>query len=205
MLARRRTALQLALLGAGPLFGVGLYLSGRGMPRDAEPYPDDVCVVAPTHAWDPRSGQPVLAPREIPAVARCPVCGMFPARQPRWAAQVIHSDGRAHFLDSPLSLFHYLRQLPRFARGYTRAGVAAIYVADQLDGRWLPAAQAVYVHGSARLGPMRQGNLPALADEASARRFAALHGGALMRFQTLEHQLPESLQRLAPHRHPELA
>ncbi|MGE5332247.1 MAG: hypothetical protein ACM3Q3_10845, partial [Nitrospirota bacterium] len=48
----------------------------------------DVCVVAPPTPYNPASGLPLQAARPVPADVRCPVCGMYPARSPDWAAQV---------------------------------------------------------------------------------------------------------------------
>lgn len=194
----RRAWLRLALAGGATLAG-GTYLALRGKPAAAAAPPDDVCIVAPALAWD-GTGSP-LAPRNVPAEARCPVCGMFPARQPRWAAQVIYADGLAHFLDSPLSLFHFLQRVGHYARGRSRADIAALYVTDFETGRWLPAAQALYLHGSDLTGPMRSGNLPAAAAGEAASRLAARHGGQPMGFSALTTALPDALGRLTPHRH----
>lgn len=167
----------------------------------AEDLPGEVCIVAPTLAWEPASGRPMLAAREVPEQARCPVCGMFPARQRRWAAQLIFADGQAHFLDSPLSLFHYLQRVPRYAVGRQRSEIAAIYVSDVESGAWITASQAFFVHGSNQLGPMRSGNLPALASRSQAELFVGRHGGQVLDFNTLARRLPAQLQGLAPHRH----
>lgn len=204
MLNRRQAWLHVALAGAAPLAGGGLYLLlskawEQGAQAAAAPAVDDVCIVAPTLAWDGRGDK--LAPRAIPAEARCPVCGMFPARQPRWAVQLIYADGHAHFLDSPLSLFHYLQRVERYAPVRRRADIAALFVSDHDSGRWLRADKAVYVQGSALLGPMRSGNLPALASTEAAQRLIERHGGQALAFAVLDRQLPQALQRLAPHRH----
>lgn len=194
---RRRSLLSLLALGS-PLLG----LSGAAMQRAgarAPSVPDDLCIRAPSFAWQREREPDMLAPREIPAEARCPVCGMFPARQPRWAVQVIHTDGEVHYLDSPLDLFHFLADVPRFAPGRTREGVAAIYVRDYADGRWLQAEAAVYLLGSKLAGPMRNGNLPAFGTVQAA--LAQGQGGAVWRFGQLAAGLPAALQRLAPHRH----
>ncbi|MDT8998021.1 nitrous oxide reductase accessory protein NosL [Paucibacter sp. APW11] len=198
----RRLGLLPALAGL-PLLGSAAWRSGHDSSPEpgAEALPDDVCIVAPPLAWQPGSSLPLLAARPIPAQARCPVCGMFPARQPRWAAQLIFADGRAHFLDSPLSLFLYLQRVERYAPGYHRADVAALYVSDYQAGSWLDARQAFYIAGSALHGPMRGGNLPAVASQAAAQQLVLEVGGQPLRYAELRQALPEALQRLAPHRH----
>lgn len=162
---------------------------------------DEICLVAPTFPYEPASGQPLKAPREVPAEARCPVCGMFPARQRHWAAQVIFADGAVQYLDSPLSLFHFLQRVERYAPGRQARDIVATYVSDQQSGQWLDSEQAVYVHGSRLPGPMRAGNLPAFADRQQAERFIERMGGRIVPAASLRRQLPPDLQKLAPHVH----
>lgn len=209
MNASRRQWLGRGVACAVPLVAGGAYWAALRAPQPAGPpaatggaaVTPEVCIVAPTLAYDAASGRPPEAARDIPPDARCPVCGMYPARQPRWAAQVIYGDGHAHFLDSPLSLFHYLQRVERYAPGRGRADIKRIYVADQGSGRWLPASEAVYVHGSRSRGPMRSGNLPAFATVAQAEAFIAQHGGRVQAYDALVRELPPELQRLSPHTH----
>lgn len=184
------------LLAAG---GTAL-LSRRGVPAVAMPAVD-ICIVAPTFAYDPSTGRAPGAPREVPPEARCPVCGMFPARYPRWAAQVIFANGDVQYLDSPLSLFLYLQQVPRYTTGQSTASIVASYVTDLETGAWITSEQAWYVHGSGQMGPMRSGNLPAFTTVDQARAFAARQGGEWLTAESLRRGLPASLQRLAPHTH----
>lgn len=194
--------LWLAVIGTGGLLSAGgIAVLGRRATTTIATPEEDVCIVAPTFAYDPASGLPPDAAREVPPDARCPVCGMFPARARRWAAQVIFVDGDVQYLDSPLSLFHYLQRVNRYTPGRKLADIATLYVSDQLSGHWLQADQAVYVHGSDRMGPMRSGNLPAFADVASARAFIVLHGGRTVTAVSLRKGLPADLQKLAPHAH----
>lgn len=198
---RRRFFLGIGLGVAGlGAAGTGLWLSRRQ--TGALPVPgDDICIVAPPHAYDPASGLAMTAAREVPAQARCPVCGMYPARNRRWAAQVIFHDGDAQFLDSPLSLFQYLQQVSRYTPGRHASDIAAIYVSDQDSGQWLEADQAIFVHGSSLMGPMRSGNLPAFASEAQAQAFINQRGGSIMSAARLRQRLPDDLQALTPHVH----
>lgn len=194
---RRRAWLRMALAAAVPLALGGLQASPRrpGPSRTAAAAPpDDVCIVAPTLAWEAGSGVGMLAPRAVPAEARCPVCGTFPARRPGWAAQALYADGHAHFLASPRSLFLYLHQVERFAPGRRRTDIAALYVNEHGTDRWLAAEEAVYVHGSSVPGPHGNADLPAVAEGDAANRFIARHGGQALGFAALERQLPEDLR-----------
>lgn len=200
----RRTVLGWLLLGGGSGLAAWTYRAGGlGAPsrQAAVDVPDDLCVTAPTFAHEPASGLPVDAPREVSAEARCPVCGMYPARQRRWAAQVIFNNGDVQYLDSPLNLFLYLQQVARYTPGQSADAILASYVTDLETGAWVPAGTAWYVHGSRRLGPMRSGNLPAFASLDQARHFAAQEGGEWLSADTLRKGLPAALQQLAPHAH----
>lgn len=159
---------------------------------------DDVCVVAPPTPYDPASGKPLAAARDVPADARCPVCGMYPARSRAWAGQVIFADGDAFFFDSPLSLMMYLGNVGHYTRGRTAGAIVARYVTAMDSGAWVDAQQAVYVAGSSALGPMRAGNLPAFADHAAAQRFVQARGGRILGFEAIDEPL---LASLAPQRH----
>ena len=187
--ATRRTALAVLLLGSAGL--VAWQWPQRTPPRPSgnaalEGIGDDVCVVAPPSPYDPALGQPLTAAREVPADARCPVCGMYPARARNWAAQVIFADGDAYFFDSPLSLMQYLGNVAHYTRGRTLEAIVARYVSDADTGAWVNAHQAVYVAGSSALGPMRAGNLPAFADTVAAQRFAQQRGGRVLGFAAVD-------------------
>lgn len=162
--------------------------------NNAPELPNDICFVATATPYDPQSGIAPDAPRAIPPRARCPVCGALPSRAPDWAAQVIFADGDAYFFDSPLSLFLYLHNLPRYAPGRHAGDIVATYVRNTDDGRWLAARQAVYVRGSSVPGPMRRGNLPAFPDGAGAQHFIARHGGTVVRPAEITAQLLQTLE-----------
>jgi len=149
----------------------------------------DVCIVAPPTPYDPASGLPPTAARAVPLDARCPVCGMFPARSRAWAAQIIFDNGDAQFFDSPLSLFMYLQDVARYSPGRSAGSIVAHYVTDATQAGhtpWIDALGAYYVHGSSAKGPMRAGNLPAFASREAAQAFAAQRGGTVLAFGAID-------------------
>lgn len=199
-LPTRRAALAALALGAACLGGSAT-LPGRGLRNTAAAHDllpsDDVCVVAPPTPYDAASGRPLHAAREVPDGARCPVCGMYPARSRAWAAQAIFADGDAFFFDSPLSLLLYLGNVAHYTRGRSAGGIVAHYVTDTDTQAWVDARQAAYVHGSSARGPMRAGNLPAFGSHSAAERFAREKGGRVLAFAALDAPL---LRSLAPGR-----
>lgn len=140
----------------------------------------DVCIVAPTTPFDPSLGLALTAARSIPGQARCPVCGMFPARFPQWASQVIFENGDAQFFDSAANMFIFLNQLARYAPNRHADEIVARFSADFTTGQWLAVEHAFYVHGSSVMGPMRSPNLPAFATAQAAQQFAAEYGGLVV-------------------------
>ncbi len=167
---------------------------------EAPPVPD-VCIVAPPTPYDSASGLPMHAARPVPPGVRCPVCGMFPARSPDWAAQVIFDNGDAQFFDSPLSLFMYLQDVERYSPGRSADRIVARYVTDVPSRQWVDAASAWYVHGSSAQGPMRAGNLPAFATRADAQAFAQRRGGRVLPFGAIDAALITPLAGQGGHDH----
>jgi nitrous oxide reductase accessory protein NosL len=170
-------------------------------PRDFAHLTSDLCIVAPATPYDPASGLAMLEARPVPADARCPVCGMYPARYPRWAAQTLFKDGAAHFFDSPLDLFAFLQKVDRHERRYTLDDVAVSYVSDFESGQWIEARHAFFVLGSSVVGPMRDADLPAFGSRKSAEALTRSHGGKVLTAAEITPELTRSLSRNLHHRH----
>ena len=124
-----------------------------------------------------------LAPVEIDRSTSCELDGMLLADYPGPKAQ-IHFAGQdkpSVFCD-PVELFSTL-----LAGELVRA-VQAVYVQDmgkadwnQPQGHWIDAKTAFYVLGSKRHGSMGP-TIGSFAQEADAAKFAAEHGGKVLRF-----------------------
>ncbi len=174
----RLPALGIAVLAAGAI-AYALYPGKSPDPAD-DAFPEELCIVAPATPPDPAAPLPLIAPRAVPQDARCPVCGMYPARYPRWAAQVVFQDGATHFFDSPVDLFGFMTGVGRHGSPYTMKEAVAQFVTDFDGGGWVAAETAFYVHGSSVLGPMRDADLPAFGSRESAAAFARSHGGEVL-------------------------
>lgn len=122
--------------------------------------------------------------QRISAQQRCPVCGMYPARYPAWAVQVIFKNRSMISLESPMELFRFLADVKKYDAQHTAADIAKIYVTDYAQKNWIDAKQALYVQGSKVKGPMGAG-LPAFADKAAAEALAKEAGGSVTTFDAL--------------------
>lgn len=199
---RRPTKLLAIVVALGALTVAGAQLLPRKPPtRTVEHVENDLCIVAPATPYNPASGLDMLDPRPIPAEARCPVCGMYPARNLRWAAQIIFKDGATHFFDSPADLLAFLQDVQRRDRNYTAEDVAMTFVTDFESGQWTEAGHAFFVHGSTLVGPMRDADLPAFASREAANALAAQRGGKVLEFAQLTPEIVQSLSRNVHHRH----
>lgn len=161
----------------------------------------DICIVAPATPFDPNWGISLLAPRKIPADARCPVCGMYPARTSEWAAQVIFKNGDTHFFDSPLTLLIYLLDPTKYSRGRNASEIAVSYVTDTSQGQWIKTSEAFFVSGSEVMGPMRAGNFPAFSRIEDAQDFAKKRGGTVIKADKIRAQSLQTLHRSRQHLH----
>ena len=193
-----------AVLLAALAMGGGLLLQGAQPPPPAlalaTPLAEaDVCVVAPPTPYDPALGLPLTAARTVPTAARCPVCGMYPARSLDWAGQIIFSNGDAQFFDSPVSLLMFLNDVPRYSAGRTADDIVARYVTDVTSKEWIDAGAAFYVYGSNALGPMRAGNLPAFAARSAAEDFARRRGGEVRALGAIDAAMLQSMSTQHQH------
>ena len=197
---RKRRYLLLATAGVmgGTVLGCRP-TSGPAPITDFEPPHEDICITPPdadsgdlghSFAYTAADASNRLAPRAVPEAARCPVCGMYPARYLKWGSQIIYADGATHFFDSPADLMLFLREPARYAKDHTaaipREEIAALYVTDYGGGQWVPAREAFFVLGSSIKGPMRSPDLPAFADETAAQAFIAEQGGRALHFDQVD-------------------
>jgi copper chaperone NosL len=123
----------------------------------------------------------------------CPVCGMFVAKYPEWAATLVFKDGTAEHFDGAKDLFKYLFDLAKYAPGRSRADIAAVAVTEYYGLTRIDPHGAWFVIGSDVVGPMGYELVP-LASPADAEEFMRdHHGTAVLRFDDVT---PELLKRL---------
>lgn len=126
---------------------------------------------------------------------RCPVCGMFVYKYPKWVAQIVWKDGAAYFYDGAKDMFKHYFDPAKFTPGKTVADVGDIYVTDYYAVELIEAKSAFYVIGSDVLGPMGHELLP-FKDRESAQEFLEDHQGkSILRFDEVTPALIESLDR----------
>ncbi len=168
---------------AGMLFSVGSLVAGlvHCAQQDA-PVAVVQALAAPVVLEGGATEAARFAARAVPADARCPVCGMYPARFPKWAAQLALRDGSVRFFDSPREFFVFVDRVSRGRAPVAAGDVMVAWVTDYPGNGWVQAGAAWYVQGSKVTGPMRVDALPAFARRESADAFVANNGGRVLSF-----------------------
>lgn len=185
-----------AFFAAGLLFAAGSLTAGLVHCAQADA----------AAAWQTQlgadGGKAVAAePRAVPATARCPVCGMYPARYGQWAAQIHFADGQVHYFDSPVEFLTFQRDIARYGKGLRTSDIVVGYVTDYAGTGWVNAAEAIYVRGSRVRGPMGEDAFPAFASREAAAALVAEQGGALLTYAELVSAFAASKRDGGGHHH----
>ena len=124
---------------------------------------------------------------------RCPVCGMFVYKYPKWVAQIIFKDGSYYFYDGAKDMFKHIFDTAKYTPGKSADAIKDIYVTDYYEVELVNAKTAFFVIGSDVLGPMGHELLP-FKDKESAQEFLEDHKGkSIIRFQDVTPAIIESL------------
>ena len=112
----------------------------------------------------------------VPEKAKCPVCGMFVAKYPKWAASLTRAEGEVFYFDGVKDLMKFVFD----PQAYHVAGKVqdsdTILVTDFYNLGAIDARQAFYVVGSNIYGPMGNELIP-FATRAQAEVFLKDHSG----------------------------
>jgi len=102
---------------------------------------------------------------------KCPVCGMFVYKYPRWAAQIWFKDKKHYSFDGVKDLTKYFRANKEQQKEIEKILVTDYYKQTAIDG-----LKAYYVIGSDVYGPMGEEAIP-FEDEDDAKNFLKDHRG----------------------------
>ena len=119
---------------------------------------------------------------EVPKGAKCPVCGMFVSKYPKWAAEIV-VDGKTYWFDGVKDMMKFYIFDGDFP--YDRSKIEKMLVTDFYTLEAIPAKEAYYVIGSRLYGPMGNELIP-FKTEKEAKDFMADHGGdRIVRFDEI--------------------
>jgi nitrous oxide reductase accessory protein NosL len=109
----------------------------------------------------------------VPKEVKCPVCGMFVAKYPKWAALIDVEDKKYYFdgVKDMMKFYIFDVDFPFDRNKINHIEVTDFYTLEAID-----AKQALYVVGSDVYGPMGNELIPFLTKEA-AENFMTDHRG----------------------------
>ena len=129
---------------------------------------------------------------EVPEGAKCPVCGMFVSKYPKWAALMV-IDGKKHYFDGVKDMMKYYFFDQDFP--YDRSKIESVQVSDYYTLEPIDATKAFYVVGANIYGPMGNEFIPFKTQKA-AENFKQEHAGrAIVKMQEITPQMVLSLDK----------
>ncbi len=108
---------------------------------------------------------------QVPKEVKCPVCGMFVTKYPKWAA-LITENSNHHYFDGVKDMMKFYIFDVDFP--YDRTQISKIEVTDFYTLKAIDAKKAFYVVGSDVFGPMGNELIPFLTEDA-AKNFMKDH------------------------------
>jgi nitrous oxide reductase accessory protein NosL len=114
---------------------------------------------------------------------KCPVCGMFVYKYPKWVAVIELADGTSYFYDGAKDMFKHYMDIPKYTPRKAGQDIVSLEVTDYYAVELIDAKDAWYVIGSDVFGPMGHELIP-FKTQASAKEFLEDHKGThILRFQ----------------------
>ncbi len=110
----------------------------------------------------------------VPPKAKCPVCGMFVGKYPKWVGLIV-VDGKKYYFDGAKDLMKFYIFDSDFP--YDRSKITTMMVTDFYTLEGISAKEAFYVIGSDVYGPMGNELIPFKTSKA-AKNFLNDHGGS---------------------------
>jgi nitrous oxide reductase accessory protein NosL len=124
---------------------------------------------------------------------KCPVCGMFVHKYPKWVAMIEFADGSSYFYDGAKDMFKHSMNVPKYTPGKVGQEIVSLAVTDYYAVALIDAKDAFYVIGSDVFGPMGHELIP-FHDQASAQEFLEDHKGThILRFSDVSEETIKAL------------
>ncbi len=111
----------------------------------------------------------------IPEDAKCPVCGMFVSKFPKWVAQIQLQDGHNHYFDGVKDMMKFYFNPTKY-HAHSNEQILQMNVTDYYSLESTDAKKAYYVLGSNVYGPMGEELIP-FKNEDEAKKFMTDHFG----------------------------
>ncbi len=132
---------------------------------------------------------------EVPKEAKCPVCGMFVAKYPKWASSIVMQDGHYHYFDGVKDMMKFYFDPQKFHHNHSKSDIKSISVSDYYSLENTPAEKAFFVVGSNVYGPMGHELIP-FKNSIDAKEFQKAHlGKMILQFTEITPNIIRELDR----------
>ncbi len=128
---------------------------------------------------------------KVPHNAKCPVCGMFVYKYPKWAAHMV-VDGKDFYFDGVKDMLKFYFFDEDFK--YDRDKISKVEVRDFYTLESIDATKAFYVIDSKVYGPMGKELIP-FKTQKEAKNFIADHEGRIVKFSETTPQMVIELDK----------
>ena len=130
---------------------------------------------------------------EVPSDAKCPVCGMFVNKYPKWSALMV-VDGKKYYFDGVKDMMKYYIFDADFP--YSRDKIEKLEVSDFYTLNAISAKEAYYVIGSDVFGPMGDELVPFETKEGAENFMKDHTGEKIVRFDEITDKMVMGLDGL---------
>ena len=121
--------------------------------------------------WHPITATPALsASSKFPKPGkkdRCPVCGMFVYKYPKWMAGFVFKSGKQYFHCCPKCMLHNLNHISKYQPGENREQLELVWVTEYYTTKKTDARDVFFVIGTNLVGPMGLDLIPVKGMDAA--------------------------------------
>lgn len=136
---------------------------------------------------------PVLAANRAKMIkvkedTKCPVCGMFVHKYPKWVAQIEVNQKHSHYFDGVKDMMKFYFNPSKFKHNHKVEDISKIMVTDYYSLNAINAKTAYYVTGSNIYGPMGEELIP-FKTKKEAEHFSKSHfGKKVLKFKDIKEE-----------------
>lgn len=149
------------------------------------------------YLWESKSGSDMAITSskiKVPKDAKCPVCGMFVHKYPKWAAKMEIGD-HTHYFDGVKDMMKFYFYPNSYGHKHNKGYEKKMYVSDYYTLNQIDAKKAWYVIGSNVYGPMGH-ELIAFKAKKDAEVFLKNHyAKRILSFKEIDEELTFGLDK----------
>jgi copper chaperone NosL len=126
---------------------------------------------------------------------RCPVCGMFAHKYPKWAAGFVFKNGSKYFHCCPKCMLHNLNNITKYQPGQKRENLELVWVTEYYTTRRMDAQDVLFVVGTSLVGPMGLDLIPVKGRKAAENLKRDYHGEMIVTLTEITPDLIEQARK----------